>query len=81
MGRATASQGVQVSATSEDCPCCHGRLVPGEDTDRAFVIAFIGGVTARDQNVPIGEALCAKHAAFARECIGFVNAATSGAAS
>lgn len=61
-----------MSATSDDCPCCHDRLKPGVDTDRAFVITFFAGVTARDQNVPMGEALCAKHGALLKDCLGFV---------
>lgn len=58
-------------ASSTDCPCCHDRIMPGIDTDRALVIAFVAGVTARDQNVPMGEALCSKHGAIATEALGF----------
>jgi hypothetical protein len=47
-------------------------MVPGPDTDRALVIAFVAGVMARDQGVPMAEALCAKHSAFARDGLGFV---------
>lgn len=56
-------------ASPADCPCCHECLSPGDDTDRALVVAFLGGVTARDQDVPMAEALCAKHAGLARDCL------------
>lgn len=59
-------------ASTEDCPCCHEQLEPGEDTERAMVTAFLGGILARDGNIPIGHALCAKHSGLARDCLGFV---------
>jgi hypothetical protein len=59
-------------ATTEDCPCCHECLAPGLDTDRALVVAFVAGIAAHDDNVPMAEALCAKHSALTRECLGFV---------
>lgn len=65
-------------ASSENCPCCLGCLAPGPDTDRALVLAFIAGVTARDQNVPMGNALCEKHTAFAKDALGFVLANAHG---
>ena len=40
--------------------------------DYATPIAFVSGVTARDQDVPMAEALCAKHSGIAREALGFV---------
>lgn len=58
-------------ATSEDCPCCHERMAPGLDTDRALVIAFVAGVMARDTNTPMAEALCSKHSALAADGLGF----------
>ncbi len=51
-----------IHAKPIDCPCCFDRIAPGNDTDTALVSAFLGGIFARDQNVPMGEALCAKHA-------------------
>lgn len=62
----------------EDCPCCHECLTPGADTDRALVVAFLGGVLARDANVAIGAVLCAKHSELARECLGFVHQMSTG---
>lgn len=60
------------NATTEDCPCCHERISPGVDTDRAFVAAFIGGVLARDHNIPLAAALCRKHAALCADALHFV---------
>lgn len=65
-------------ASPEDCPCCQRCLARGSDTDRALVLAFLSGVTARELGVPIGEALCAKHAGFAGDALSFVNAAIGG---
>ena len=60
-------------ASSEDCPCCHTPPVRlGIDTDRALVLAFFAGVTARDQGVPLGEALCVSHGVLLADAIGFI---------
>lgn len=59
-------------ASTENCPCCLGCLAPGPDTDRALVLAFIAGVTARDQNVPMARALCRLHADIAHDALSFV---------
>lgn len=56
-------------ATSADCPCCYERIQPGEDTDTALVAAFIGGVMAVQTNVPMAEALCAKHSDMCRDAL------------
>src|SRR5260370_311202 len=68
---APESEGLVKHASPSDCPCCFECLAPGLDTDRALVVAFASGVMARDQNVPMGQALCAKHAALARDALGF----------
>lgn len=56
-------------ASSDDCICCD---TDGGDIDRMLVSAFIAGVVSRDQKVPIGEALCAKHGEVAKQAISFV---------
>lgn len=62
-----------MNATPEDCPCCHECLSPGADTDRALVVAFLGGIAMRELNVPLEQALCSKHERFAREAVAFTN--------
>lgn len=61
-------------ATSEDCPCCHRCLSPGEDTDRALVAAFLSGITAHATDVPHRAALCEHHAALGAEAEAFLGA-------
>ncbi len=63
-----------MSATSEDCPCCHECLSPGDDTDRALIAAFLGGHAASALAVPTSMALCAKHHEMALEAARFVAA-------
>lgn len=60
-------------ATSEDCPCCHGCLSPGLDTDRALVVAFLGGVFARDTETSIAAALCQHHTRLAAQATEFIS--------
>lgn len=67
-----------MSAAPEDCPCCHECLAPGLDTDRALVSAFLGGAVSRDLGVCMDEALCARHAALARDCLTLVADRVSG---
>jgi len=66
-------------AAMEDCACCHAIfIVPGasceaeEERDTALVASFLGGVIARDRDVPIGVALCEKHGALAEEALRFL---------
>lgn len=61
-------------ATSTECPCCHDGLAPGVDTDRALVIAFLGGVSAANIGVQLDDALCGRHFALLRECVEFLRA-------
>lgn len=64
-------------ASPEDCPCCHDDIEPGDDTDRALVVAFVAGIAAAKTNTPVGTALCPKHTRFAAECAAFVGGALS----
>ncbi len=59
-------------AAREDCPCCHDTLVPGLDTDRALICAFVGGVSFAHSGIEPNEALCAHHFRLFSEASAFV---------
>lgn len=61
--------------TRADCPCCHACLSPGEDTDRALVVAFLSGLAAKDAGLtrsPMSRTLCLKHARMSAEAAAFL---------
>lgn len=66
-------------ATPEDCPCCHNPAFPRspDDLDSMLIVAFLGGIAAHADSIPIGAALCAKHAELAAGCVAFVNGLAS----
>jgi hypothetical protein len=66
--------------TPEECPCCHECLAPGEDTERALVVAFLGGYFARHYTTPPERALCETHARLVGEAMSWVSGAAAAAA-
>lgn len=61
-------------ATPEDCPCCYSHLDDDDGKDSALVSAFLAGMVAHEESVPILEALCRRHSVIAAEAVAFVNA-------
>jgi hypothetical protein len=58
-------------AAFDKCPCCHGDIEGGDDVDRVLIAAFLGGVIARELNLPPGEVLCPKHVALCTSAMVF----------